>query len=260
MKTIMDCERNPKPAYFAYRNALEPMLVSLRTDRFAYFDGEELSVEAYVANDTAKSGKYTLVYECDGKCGKTEFELAACEVTYVSNPVLTLKADKRKRLTLKAILLDENGEVVTHNSLDFEVFPKVDLPCEKNCDIIYLDAPGEYEIAGKKVTVKASAMSPLHFVSRDTGHPAVSNFLPHDFSYWYDAASDMITPIAENTFTLDGATPILTSGNTNDRGKWEKTLACAEINDGGKKYVITTIDLRQENPVAKIFLKNLYGI
>ena len=260
MKTIMDCERRPKPAYFAYRNALEPMLVSLRTDRFAYFDGEELSVEAYVANDTAKSGKYTLVYECDGKCGKAEFELLPCDVTYVSNPVLTLKADKRKRLTLKAILLDENGEVVTHNSIDFEVFPKVDLPCEKNCDIIYLDTPGEYVIAGKKVTVKASAMSPLHFVSRDTGHPAVSDFLPHDFSYWYDAASDMITPIAENSFTLEGAVPILTSGNTNDRGKWEKTLACAEINDGGKKYIVTTLDLRRENPVAKTFLKKLYEL
>jgi hypothetical protein len=257
MKTIMDCERRPKPAYFAYRNALEPMLVSLRTDRFAYFDGEELSVEAYVANDTAKSGKYTLVYECDGMSGKTEFELLPCDVAYVSNPVLTLAADTRKKLTLKAILLDENGEVVTHNSLDFEVFPKVDLPCEKNCDIIYLDTPGEYEIAGEKVTVKRSAMLPLHFVSRKTGHPAVLDFMPHDFSYWYDKRSDMITPIAENTFTLEGTTPILTSGNTDENGKWGKALACAEITKDGKRYIITTIDLREENPVCKIFLDNL---
>ncbi|MBQ7333229.1 MAG: glycoside hydrolase family 2, partial [Clostridia bacterium] len=107
MKTIMDCERRPKPAYFEYRNALEPILVSLRTDRFAYFDGEELSVEAFVANDTAKSGKYTLVYECDGMSAKAEFKLAACDVTYVSNPTLKLSAKTRKTLTLKAILLDE---------------------------------------------------------------------------------------------------------------------------------------------------------
>ncbi len=220
MKTIMDCERRPKPAYFAYRNALEPILVSLRTDRFAYFDGEELSVEAYVANDTKKNGKYTLVYECDGMTGNAEFELTAGDVTYVSNPTLKLSAKERRTLTLKAILLDENGEVVTHNSIDFEVFPKIDLPSEKNCDIIHLNEPGEYEIAGKKITVKRSAMLPFHFVSRDTGHTAVEGFREKDFSYWYDRQSDMITPIAENTFTIDGATPILTSANTNENGKW----------------------------------------
>ena len=36
MKSIMDCKRIPKQAYFAYRDALAPLLVSLRTDRFAY--------------------------------------------------------------------------------------------------------------------------------------------------------------------------------------------------------------------------------
>ncbi len=35
MKTILDTERTPKPAFFAYRDALAPILVSLRTDRFA---------------------------------------------------------------------------------------------------------------------------------------------------------------------------------------------------------------------------------
>ena len=257
MKTIMDCERNPKPAFFAYRNALEPILVSLRSDRFAYFDGEELSLEAFVANDTGKSGKYTLVYECDGKRGTCEFELSACDVTYVSNPTMKLSASERKSLTLKAILLDENGKVVTHNSFDFEVFPKVELKNEKDYDIIYLDTPGEYEIAGEKITVKRSAMLPLHFVSRKTGHPAVADFMPHDFSYWYDKRSDMITPIAENTFTLEGATPILTSGNTDENGKWGKTLACAEITKDGKRYIITTVDLREENPVCKLFLSKL---
>ncbi|MDD5707782.1 MAG: glycoside hydrolase family 2 TIM barrel-domain containing protein, partial [Kiritimatiellae bacterium] len=40
MKSIMDVERQPKPAYFAYREALTPLLVSMRTDRLAYFGGE----------------------------------------------------------------------------------------------------------------------------------------------------------------------------------------------------------------------------
>ena len=48
MKTIMDCRRNPKPAYFAYRNALEPVMLSLRTDRFTYYAGEKISIETYI--------------------------------------------------------------------------------------------------------------------------------------------------------------------------------------------------------------------
>lgn len=44
MKTIMDCKRNPKPAFFAYRNALEPIMLSLRTDRFSYTAGDTVSI------------------------------------------------------------------------------------------------------------------------------------------------------------------------------------------------------------------------
>ena len=257
MKTIMDCERNPKPAYFAYRNALEPVLVSLRTDRFAYFDGESLAVEAFVANDTAKAGNYTLVYECDGKRAEEKFTLSANDVTYVSNPTLTLCATERRRVTLKAILLDENGVVVTHNSLEFDVFPKNECKRENKPEIIYLDKTGEYDILGEKVRVKRSAMLPMHFVSRKTGHTSVEGFEPQDFSYWYDKNADMITPICENTFTINGAVPILTSANTDEQGKWQRELACAEITKDGKRYIITTVDLREENPVAKLFLDNL---
>ena len=257
MKTIMDCERNPKPAYFAYRDALEPILVSLRTDRFAYFSGEKLSVEAFVANDTDAEGEYTMVYECEGKRAEQKFVLAPGEVTYVSNPTLALTADKRRSVTLKAILLDKGGKVVTYNSVSFDVFADTCAKRENPPKIVYLSEPGEYEIGGKKVTVKRSAMLPMHFVSRKTGHPAVIGFEPHDFSYWYDKSADMITPLCENTFTMDGAMPILTSANTDEGGKWCKELACAELVSGGECYVITTVDLREENPVAKIFLDNL---
>ncbi len=259
MKTIMDCERNPKPAFFAYRNALEPTLVSLRTDRFAYFAGEKLSVEAFVANDTAKCGEYTLVYECDGKSAAEKFTLDPKGVTYVSNPTLTLTATERKTLTLKAILIDPEGKVVTHNEISFEVFPNTACERKNTPEIIYLNTPGEYDILGEKVTVKRSAMLPMHFVSRKTGHKSVAGFKPADFSYWYDEKADMITPICECTFTLDGATPILTSANTDKSGKWQRELACTELVKDGKRYILTTVDLREENPVCKIFLDNLSG-
>lgn len=37
--------------------------MSLRTDRFAYTAGETIQIEAFLCNDTAKSGAYTLAFE-----------------------------------------------------------------------------------------------------------------------------------------------------------------------------------------------------
>lgn len=72
MKTIMDCRRQPKPAYFAYRNALEPVMLSLRTDRFTYYCGEQISIEAHICNDTHKCGSGKLIFELykDGRLVK----------------------------------------------------------------------------------------------------------------------------------------------------------------------------------------------
>ena len=118
--------------------------------------------------------------------------------------------------------------------------------------------PGTYEIAGEQVTVKACSMLPLHFVSRKTGHPMVQEFEPQDFKNWYNTKEDMITPVLESTFTAQGFAPILISGNTNDAGEWGVAMAAAEKWHDGKRYVICQADLRQENPVAKRFKRNIY--
>ena len=62
MKAIMDVERNPKPAYFAYRNALTPLMVSLRTDRFAFYQGETISVEVWECNDRPEAVPDAILY------------------------------------------------------------------------------------------------------------------------------------------------------------------------------------------------------
>ena len=51
MKTIMDVDRIPKRAWFAYRDALSPVALSLRSDRTAGFAGEKIEVELWLAND-----------------------------------------------------------------------------------------------------------------------------------------------------------------------------------------------------------------
>lgn len=52
MKAIMDVERQPKPAYFAYREALTPLMANIRTDRWKFFSGEPITCEFWICNDT----------------------------------------------------------------------------------------------------------------------------------------------------------------------------------------------------------------
>lgn len=264
MKTIMDCKRNPKPAYFAYRNALEPLHISLRCDKYTYLEGEQITVEAYICNDTDYQGDCTVNYELYDQNGllirsaQTKAIAEYCGVSRADDAIFTInKVNDREKFTLKAILSDESGKVVDYNKISLEIFEDVEVI--PNDDVILIEKlqPGQYEIAGEQVTVKQCSMLPLHFVSRKTGHSYVRSFEQEDFKNWYDEQEDRITPLLESTFTAPGFTPILTSGNIDDNGNWNPALAAAEKEYQGKRYVICQVDLRQENPIAKRFLREL---
>ena len=266
MKSIMDCKRIPKQAYFAYRDALAPLLVSLRTDRFAYTAGETIQIEAFLCNDTAKSGAYTLAFELYNEqnkliqTGRVPAHADACRAAYIASAEFPAEtAQDRETLTLRAVLLDGNGDVVNDAEQKLTVFQDVTVVPNDNVVILKLE-PGLHTVAGETVTVKPCGMLPLHFVSRKTGHPAVAEFKEQDFSYWYDAKGDCITPLLDTTFTAEGFTPILLSNNMDEQGNWGPVLAAAEKLYEGKHYVICQLDLRQENPVAKRFLRNLYRL
>lgn len=261
MKAIMDCTRMPKPAYFAYRDALSPVLLSLRTDRFTYFENEQIRIETFVCNDTNQTGAAEAVYELYRRdklvmTGRKPVVLKDCTAEYVSDAVFSISGVKgREMLRLRALLTME-GRILSENSIDIEVFEDVQIP--ENPNVIFINPDvGITEIAGERVEVKPCGMLPVNFVSRKTSHPAAASFRHKDFAYWYNEAEDMITPIAEKTFTADGFTPILLSGNKDDSGRWSQALVCAEKVYQGKRYVICTVDLRLENPVAKHFLKEI---
>ncbi len=55
MKAIMDCKRNPKSAFFMYRDKLSPVMADIRSDRFSFFEGERVQLESYVCNDLEDS-------------------------------------------------------------------------------------------------------------------------------------------------------------------------------------------------------------
>ena len=103
MKTIMDHRRTPKAAYFATRDALSPLLVSLRSDRFTYYAGEKVSIETYICNDTNNVADDTLklVFQLyrNGSmymCGETPAVYSACDVSYLTNVDFSLPEDKER--------------------------------------------------------------------------------------------------------------------------------------------------------------------
>lgn len=111
--------------------------------------------------------------------------------------------------------------------------------------------------------MKPCGMSPLHFVSRATGHRLAEGFAPVDFRLWYSPADDCIAPLVDATFTGDGLSPILTSGNTDGEGNWGTALAAAELAFGGGYIRVSQVKLAGRtgtNPVAALFARRLLGL
>ena len=264
MKTIMDCKRNPKPAYFAYRNALEPVLVSLRSDRFTYYSGETAKIEAYLCNDTNKPVSGTLHFGLyDGETllqsGETPVTCGDCTAEYAVSACFSVPgvADRQKFI-IKAALVDSEGSVISDNSWEFEAF--ADVTVEESDQIVWVTdlTPGTHTVAGETVTVKKC--DTRNYVSAQTGHPAVAEFHPNDFRFWYDKETDMLNIMTGQTFDAPGFLPILTAWDIPDGKDWCEQCVLAEKKYEGKTYLVSMIDLKCENPVAKRLLKNLYKL
>ncbi len=295
MKTVVDCERNPKPAFFAYRDALTPLMVSIRNDRKTYFSEEDIRIELFVCNDThLTSDGHRLVMELLNKNGDLilsgEYDAVFGENSSFMQGDIAFTAPKvrdREQYTLRAILQNASGKVLHYADEEIEIFRKEALieptavvvsgeefaqnkdtfiETAKNGKTVIVQAlrPGTYEIDGTEIKVKACGMRALHFVSRKTGHPLTEGFTPYDFRLWYEEKEDMMTPILRYTFLADGAKPILISGNSLRGSAWGQklypALACAELPVGKGKIIINEVDLEShlKNPIAVRFRNRLF--
>jgi len=131
MKTIMDVERWPKPGYFSYREALTPLAVQLRTDRWHWFGGEKASVEAWIVNDThdlAPGATLRYQLEVGGKvvrAAKQPAKLLACRAAFQGFIQTKLPAvSTRTPAVLRLALSDAKGKVLHSTALELELFPK----------------------------------------------------------------------------------------------------------------------------------------
>jgi beta-galactosidase/beta-glucuronidase len=134
MKAIVDCQRRPKPAWFAYREALAPLAVSLRTDRRAFFAGEPIELEAWVCNDRNDVPRGAALHyqlECDGRvlqAGSAPAAVPAIDSAYQGT--LRFQApstETRTTVTARLGLLDAAGKVLHDTSLTLDVFPREQL-------------------------------------------------------------------------------------------------------------------------------------
>ena len=140
MKTIMDVDRNPKPAFFAYRNALKPTMINLRADRQKIMAGETIGIEAWVCNDTQEIYPNVNIHvqiEEDGCVTASHMEqsiIAPCTSMfqgYVS--FIAPLCDRRKSYTIRVALIDTSGKIIDHDSYVIEVFPTIKTVTKKVC-------------------------------------------------------------------------------------------------------------------------------
>ena len=170
MKAIMDCRRMPKPAFFAYRDALEPLMISLRTDKTVFFSGEDASAEGWICNDTEQEGEFLLRYEL--LCGDRLLRRAEEMVHIEANRACCLgtarfrlpEVDTQTRVTLRAFLLS-GQECLAWNELAYNALPacgdepelivrsareisEEDLCATEDGGILWVDSPeaGDYSV------------------------------------------------------------------------------------------------------------------
>jgi len=133
MKAIMDFERRPKLAFFAYRDALAPIMVSLRSDRHTVFSGEEISWEAWVSNDGEGFEGAKLYYHIEREDGSVLYsgreEINCGEWTSECFGKIKFEAPSvlgRETFKITLGLFDKNDNLIDYNTETITVFGKND--------------------------------------------------------------------------------------------------------------------------------------
>lgn len=133
LKAIMDCDRQAKPAYFAYRDALTPLAVNLRPDVFYGFAGETKRVGVWICNDYPKTFKNAILryqVEFEGKViktGHTKITVAPSNPDFIGWISCRLpKVSKRKKVTVRVALFSANGKHLHDSDVQLEIYPDLD--------------------------------------------------------------------------------------------------------------------------------------
>lgn len=130
LKAVVDCDRQAKPAYFAYRDALAPLAVNLRPDAFYGFSGRPLKVGVWICNDTPKVPAGALLryqLEAEGKIlctGSAKANVAASAPEFQGwLEIACPQVEVRQPATLRVGLFSAAGLPLHDSAVDLEIFP-----------------------------------------------------------------------------------------------------------------------------------------
>ncbi len=133
MKSLMDADRQAKPGYFAYLNALRPIAVNLRPDSFYGYSGDSSSIAVFVCNDKAEAvDNAKLRYQVLQQglvlfTGSIPVSIppgeAGCK-GYLKFPLPQVR--QRQSITVRAGLFDAKGNLIQDSAFDCDVFPSAD--------------------------------------------------------------------------------------------------------------------------------------
>ena len=225
MKTIMDCKRNSKKAFFTYRGKLSPVLADIRSDRFSFSEGEKMRLESYVCNDLGQQ-QMTVKYREELV---PEYQRKILSDAENHDFVVNVIGSGEKEISVPACVSEFAGFVT------FEIIWQ-EIVRGRRVVLSPLET-GTYTMKDCQVTVRPCGMGTVYFVSRKTGHELVEGFGEKAFGYWYDDTLDRLAPISSRTLRIekpDGkqeageeVREVLISGNKAADGGWQKEAVCA---------------------------------
>jgi len=125
-KALVDVDRIPKPAYYAFQEANIPFRVSLRRDRYSLYAGEAAKVEVYLLNDCpmVKKGKLVAtVYQNDKAVASFGKDVMAdpCNETYVGD--VNWKSEEGELVIKAQLISDDPHDEVTYDEVNYAIAP-----------------------------------------------------------------------------------------------------------------------------------------
>lgn len=263
MKTIMDCERTPKKAYFAYRNALKPVIISLNTKKFTYYCGETVEIESFLCNDlnvsvnglvkyalTDSKGNSIMYREKTARCG--EVDSSFIHTIKFKAPTVT----GREKFKLTAYF--DDGVRFSVNELEFEVFEKIDFKVDEKIHIIPLTQRGITTVAGSKVEVyENSCAGGVFFVETPTNGLFDGILKKDDLRLLYNKEKGYIDDVSDSAIIAEDFIPLIVKQPYLPIRNCEEYLLMYK-KVGDEIYVISSIFLREENPQIRLLLKAIH--
>ncbi len=129
-KSVVDFDRQAKPAYFAFRDANAPLAVNLRPRRFFVYSGETYDCGVWLCNDTHQTHPGAVLryqVEIGGKVvmsGSNPAQIVACKPAAQGVMVFEIpQVDKRQPMTIRAALFDAKGLMLHESSYDIDLIP-----------------------------------------------------------------------------------------------------------------------------------------